>query len=154
MINNFKKILVLSCLIFLTNCGYAPLLNSEKVNFYINNLSFEGDRKINNYILSNLKKYKDSNKNVKSFDINVASEYAKTVTNRDDNKNPKNYTIKAKIVVKIVSNDGIEKNKTFERKIVMSVQTNKGTEKEMEKKYRKDLSNSLSKDIVFLLQNQ
>ena len=30
MINNFKKILVLSCLIFLTNCGYAPLLNSEK----------------------------------------------------------------------------------------------------------------------------
>ena len=32
MINNFKKILVLSCLIFLTNCGYTPLLNSEKNN--------------------------------------------------------------------------------------------------------------------------
>ena len=85
MINNFKKILVLSCLIFLTNCGYTPLLNSEKTNFYINNLSFEGDRKINNYILTNLKKYKNPNKNAKSFDISVTSEYSKTVPNRDNN---------------------------------------------------------------------
>ena len=154
MINNFKKILILSCLIFLSNCGYTPLLNSEKTNFYINELSFEGDRKINNYILTNLKKYKSSNKNGKSFDINIASEYSKTVTNRDDSKNPKNYTIKTKIIVKIVSNDGVEKNKTFERNVVMSAQTNKVTEKEMEKKYRKDFSNSLSRDIVFLLQNQ
>ena len=154
MINNLKKILVLSCLIFLTNCGYVPLLNSEKENFYINNLSFEGDRKINNYILTNLKKYKYPNKNAKSFDINVASEYSKAVGNKDDNKNPKNYNIKTKIVVEIVTNDGIKKNKTFERNIVMSAQTNKSTEKEMEKKYRKNLSKSLSRDIIFLLQNQ
>ena len=154
MINNFKKILVLSCLIFLTNCGYTPLLNSEKTNFYINNLSFEGDRKINNYILTNLKKYKNPNSKVKSFDLNISSEYYKTVTNRDDSKNPKNYTIKAKIIVRIVSNDGVEKNKSFERNIVMPAQNNKVTEKEMEKNYIKDFSNSLSKDLVFFLQNQ
>ncbi len=154
MINNFKKILILSCLIFLSNCGYTPLLNSEKTNFYINNLSFEGDRKINNYISTNLKKYKKPDENVKSFDIHVASEYIKTVTNRDDNKNPKNYNIKTKIIVKIISNDGIEKNKTFEKNIVMSTKTNKVTEKETENKYRRDLSNSLSRDIIFLLQNQ
>ncbi len=153
MINNFIKILVLFSLIFLNSCGYTPLLNSEKTNFYINNLSFEGDRKVNNYISNNLRKYKDSGDKAKSFDINVTSEYYKTVTNRDDNKNPKNYNIKAKIIVKIISNDGIEKNRTFERSMAMSAQTNKVTEKEMEKKYKKDLSDSLSRDIVFLLQN-
>ena len=102
--------------------------------------------------MTNLKKYKNPNSKVKSFDLNISSEYYKTVTNRDDNKNPKNYNIKAKIIVKIISNDGIEKNRTFERSMAMSAQTNKVTEKEMEKKYKKDLSDSLSRDIVFLLQ--
>ena len=57
-------------------------------------------------------------------------------------------------LVRIVSNDGVEKNKSFERNIVMPAQNNKVTEKEMEKNYIKDFSNSLSKDLVFFLQNQ
>ena len=48
----------------------------------------------------------------------------------------------------------VEKNKSFERNIVMPTQNNKVTEKEMEKNYIKDFSNSLSKDLVFFLQNQ
>ena len=36
-----------------TGFGYIEVDNSEKTNFYINNLSFEGDRKVNNYISNN-----------------------------------------------------------------------------------------------------
>ena len=54
---NFKKIFLLFFLILLTNCGYSPLLSTINDDFNINNLSFGGDRQINNYISSNLKKY-------------------------------------------------------------------------------------------------
>ena len=44
-----KKITILTFFIFLTGCGYSPLLNTEKINFYIADLNFSGDKKISNY---------------------------------------------------------------------------------------------------------
>ena len=151
---NFKKITLLFFLFFLTNCGYAPLLNSDNSNFYINNLVFEGDRQVNNNILDNLKKYQHPKENSKSYNINILSKYSKTITNKDDSGNPKNYNIKAKVEIKYFAKEENEKNETFERSINLSAQNKKITEKEMENKYKKDLSNLLSQDIVFLLKNQ
>ena len=37
-------------LILITGCGYTPLINSENTNFNIEQIDFEGDRKINNFI--------------------------------------------------------------------------------------------------------
>ena len=115
---------------------------------------FEGDRQVNNNILDNLKKYQHPKENSKSYNINILSKYSKTITNKDDSGNPKNYKIKAKIEIKYFAKEGNEKNETFERSINLSAQNKKITEKEMENKYKKDLSNLLSQDIVFLLKNQ
>ncbi len=48
---NLKKKLLLFIFVFTTACGFSPLLNSEKINFYISDLKFEGDREVNKYIL-------------------------------------------------------------------------------------------------------
>ena len=62
--------------------------------------------------------------------------------------------MEVKISVKIISdNDKIE-NKTLTRSILLETQDKKITEKELENKYKKDLSNLLSKDIIFLLSNK
>ena len=92
--------------------------------------------------------------NSKSYNINILSKYSKTITNKDDSGNPKNYNIKAKVEIKYFAKEENEKNETFERSINLSAQNKKITEKEMENKYKKDLSNLLSQDIVFLLKNQ
>ena len=62
--------------------------------------------------------------------------------------NPKNYNLKIK--VDVIFNSLNEKgSKTFEKNISLGIQDKKVKEKELEKKYKKDLSESISKDIVF-----
>ena len=94
MIKNYKNIIIIIFLLLLTSCGYTPILNSEKTSFYINDLNFEGERKINNYISKNLKKYQTIETATNKYDIKVISYYEKKVTNKDDSGNPKNYNIK------------------------------------------------------------
>ena len=57
-------------------------------------LNFEGDRKINNYISKNLKKYKNKKKMQKIMTLNNYFKYIKNITNKDNSGNPKNYNIK------------------------------------------------------------
>ena len=60
-----KNVLIIFGFILISSCGYTPLLNQEKINFYISDFIFEGDRQVNNYIENNLKNYKISKDNVK-----------------------------------------------------------------------------------------
>ena len=52
-----KKISLFTLILFLSNCGYAPIYNSEnKTKIKINILSTQGDKKINNFLISDIKK--------------------------------------------------------------------------------------------------
>ena len=150
---NLKKNILLFIFIFSTGCGFSPLLNSEKINFYIDDLKIDGDREVNKYILYNLKKFKKTRDNAKKYNLIISSNYQKEIINKDDKGNPKNYDLRAKINVNIISNGENIKNKIFERNISLSAKAKKITEIELERKYKENLSNLLSKDIVFFLIN-
>lgn len=154
MKKNLKNITIFIFLLLITSCGYSPLLNTEKTYFYINDLKFSGDRQVNNYIVKELSKYQKFRENIKSYDINIISNYEKSVVNKDRSGNPKNYNIKVKTSVNIDSNKGDKINKIFERSTSLSAQSKKITEEELEKRYKKELSNVISRDIIFFLINQ
>ena len=63
-------------------------------------------------------------------------------------------TIKTVISVKLTSEEGNVIERAFERSTTLSAKDKKIEEKELENKYKKDLSNLLSQDIIFLLRNQ
>ena len=151
---NLKKNLLLFIFVFATGCGFSPLLNSEKINFYISDLKIEGDREVNKYILYNLKKFKKPRDNSKKYNLIISSNYQKQIINKDDKGNPKNYNLYATINVSITLNGKNINNKSFERNISLSAKTKKITEVELEKKYKENISNLLSEDIVFFLVNQ
>ena len=151
---NFKKNILLLIFVFTTTCGFSPLLNSEKINFYIGDLKFEGDREVNKYILQNLKKFKQPKDNSIEYNLIVSSNYQKQIINKDDKGNPKNYNLYTAINVSIILNGEIISNRTFERNTPLSAKTKKITEIEIEKKYKKNMSILLSEDIVFFLTNQ
>ena len=132
----------------MVGCGYTPLLNTQNINFYISEINYEGDRNVNNYIKNNLKKYGKFKENSKKYDLNITSTYNKVVANKDENGNPKNYNLKVKVEV-IFNSLNDSSSKTFEKNISLGIQDKKVKEKELEKKYKKDLSESISKDIVF-----
>tara|TARA_B100000401_G_C52739552_1_gene687589 strand:+ start:273 stop:731 length:459 start_codon:yes stop_codon:yes gene_type:complete len=144
----FKIIILSSVMIFMVGCGYTPLLNTQNINFYISEINYEGDRNVNNYIKNNLKKYGKFKENSKKYDLNITSTYNKVVANKDENGNPKNYNLKVKVEV-IFNSLNDSSSKTFEKNISLGIQDKKVKEKELEKKYKKDLSESISKDIVF-----
>ena len=143
-----KIIILSSVMIFMVGCGYTPLLNTQNINFYISEINYEGDRNVNNYIKNNLKKYGKFKENSKKYDLNITSTYNKVVANKDENGNPKNYNLKVKVEV-IFNSLNDSSSKTFEKNISLGIQDKKVKEKELEKKYKKDLSESISKDIVF-----
>ena len=58
------------------------------------------------------------------------------------------------ISVKLTSEEGNVIERAFERSTTLSAKDKKIEEKELENKYKKDLSNLLSQDIIFLLRNQ
>tara|TARA_B100002051_G_C16710659_1_gene626470 strand:+ start:238 stop:702 length:465 start_codon:yes stop_codon:yes gene_type:complete len=153
MKRKLKSIFVFSLLLLVSHCGYTPLINSEKINFNINSLNFEGDREINNILSKNLNVYKKPGGNENNYNIFITSNYDKTVVNRDSSGDPKNYNISVKTDIKYVLPGGNESSKSFERNISLAAQNKKITEKKLESKYKKNLSNQISQDIIFLLSN-
>ena len=139
MIKNYKNIIIIIFLLLLTSCGYTPILNSEKTSFYINDLNFEGERKINNYISKNLKKYQRIETTTKKYDIKIISFYE---------------NIKVISNVKFVLNGEDQINKIFERDTSYSAQNKKISEKKLELRNKKNLSNLISEDIIFFIINQ
>ncbi len=149
----FRKTIILFLLLASTSCGYIPLNNSEKISFYINEISFSGDRKVNNFILNNLKKYNNFKEDSKKYDLIISSKYEKKISNKDSSGNAKNYNIIIETKIDVTINDGSSVSKSFRRDILLEAKSKKIEEKELENKHKKDLSNLLSQDIIFFLTN-
>ena len=52
-----RKISLFILILFLSNCGYTPIYNNDyKTKIKINVLDIEGDNKINNLLITDIKK--------------------------------------------------------------------------------------------------
>lgn len=150
---NFKNIYIAVFFVLFTSCGYTPLINSVNNDFNIESIAFKGDRQINNYISRTLKKYQNKKDFEKNYKIEIQSEYQKNITNKDESGNPKNYSVKAMTSIILVNGDS-EVTQNFERSLTFSALSKKIDENEIEKKYKKNISNLIAEDIIFFLRNQ
>ncbi len=147
------KISILFIFILVSGCGYSPLLNSEKTNFNIEKIDFEGDRKINNLIQQKLNKFKNNKNTKRNYKVLINSIYEKNIINKDSAGNPKNYNIQ--IITNLeVSYNGSKLSKMFVRNNSLPAQKKKISEMEMEKTYTKNLANLIADDIIFFLTNK
>ena len=154
MKNNLKTIFAFFCIIILNNCGYAPLLDSKKINFYINDLNVSGDRQLVNLLTNKLEKFKNFNENAKEYNFDISNNYEKVMVNKDSSGNPKNYNVVITTNVNIILKNQTKIEKIFVRKKSFEAQDRKIKEKEMEKKFKKDLAELIGEDIVFFLMSQ
>ena len=153
MKKNLKTIFALFCIIILNNCGYTPLLDSKKVNFYISDLDISGDRQLVNLLSNKLEKFKTYNGNAKEYSLDIFNSYEKVLVNKDDSGNPKNYNVVITTNLNIITNQ-TKTEKIFVRKKSLEAQDRKIKEKEMEKKFKRDLADLIGEDIVFFLMSQ
>ena len=140
--------------IFIVSCGYSPLKNGNNTNFYIGDLSIEGNRSINKHILNYLKIYNQPRDNSIRYDLKISTNYKKIVKSKDNKGNPSNYNLNVESSIQIILNDGNIIKKVINKNKSLSSNKRKIAEKEAEKKYLKNMSKLISEDIIFLLMNR
>ena len=77
-----KKIFSIFIIIFLSNCGFSPIyLQENNIDYDIQIVNVEGDRLINNLIISQLSR-SSNNESSNKIKININTEYKKTINSK------------------------------------------------------------------------
>jgi hypothetical protein len=143
-----KNILYISLIFFLTNCGFTPIyLKNTNVNFSIEQITYEGDRDLNNFLKTNLNQYK--NKDANKIDIEVNSIYRKVILSKDGTGEVANYQLEAEVLFLIKPSN--KKIKITEKKIMDSMDDKfeeARYERTIKQNFASSISNKLSLELI------
>ena len=105
----FKKILMLVIIFnFLSSCEYKPIYSiSKKSNHQIIITNLSGDKKLNQYIIQNLKRNSQKNSN-EIISIKISSEYSKKILAKNSLGSTTDYQARAVTKFEINKNEIIE----------------------------------------------
>jgi outer membrane lipopolysaccharide assembly protein LptE/RlpB len=140
-----KNTILISLILFLTSCGFTPIyIKNNNVNFSIEQVNFIGDRELNNFIKTNLYKYKNKEKENKIF-IEVNSEYQKTIISKDSTGEVTNYQLEANVVFSIKSSNKVIK---INEKKIMKNMDDKFEENNYEKSTKQSFASSITNKLI------
>ena len=140
-----KHIIFISLILFLTHCGFSPIyVKNTNINFSIENVSYKGDRDLNNFLKTNLNQYKDDKSNRKIL-IEATSEYQKIILTKNTASEVTNYKLVAKVTFLIKSNN--KKINITEEKIISSMD-DKFEEARKERTAKQNFARSISNKLI------
>ncbi len=143
-----KKILI-STLFFLmlTNCGFSPIYSvSDSQKIDINIQSIEGDRLINNQIISQLNRI-DDDKSKNKFNIDINTLYNKSISSKDTTGATSSYQLDVVSEIIIGSKDSVEKINITE-KFIMDKNVNTIDERNYERTIKKTFASLIVKQVL------
>ena len=143
-----KHIVLISLIFFLTNCGFSPIyVKNTNTNFSIENVNYQGDRELNNFLKTNLNQYKNEQSSRKIF-IEARSEYEKIILTKNSAGDVTNYKLVAKVTFLIKSIN--KKINIAEEKIINSMD-DKFEETRKERTVKQNFASSISDKIASAL---
>ena len=138
-----RKILLYILILFISNCGYTPIFNSDnKTKIKINILSTQGDKKINNLLVSDIKKI-SRNDFEKEFDVKINTSFIKLIIAKDTKGVASDYQLKVISTFEIIKNN---KNEIISFKEQINIKNN--TNLFEQKKYENSIKITFAKSIV------
>ena len=145
-----KNITILFLVLFLTNCGFTPIhLKNNDVNFSIEQINYNGDRDLNNFLKINLDRYKNEKINNKVF-INVETKYEKNVLSKDSTGKVTSFQLKVEAIFLIKSTN--KRIKITEKKNMDSMDDKYEEaryEKSIKQSFAYSISNKLISELIF-----
>ena len=140
-----KHIVIIFLVFFLTHCGFSPIyLTNTNTNFSIENVSYKGDRDLNNFLKTNLNQYKDDKSNRKIL-IEATSEYEKIILTKNTTSEVTNYKLVAKVTFLIKSTN--KRINITEEKIISSMD-DKFEEARKERTTKQNFARSISNKLI------
>lgn len=145
-----KKFFILIYVIFLWGCGYQPLYqNLSNTDYNILIKEINGDRDINNLLVSKLKSYNSNNTN-KNYEITINSIYNKEIVAKDTTGAASEYKIIVSVNFKIIGNK-FNKDLNFTEDFNMKSLSDKLEENDYEKNIKSTLINSITRKLILEL---
>jgi outer membrane lipopolysaccharide assembly protein LptE/RlpB len=141
-----KKTFTLMLFLFLSSCGYEAIHSKKNIinyNFYISELSFEGDRDVNLKIKEKLNNYTLNKKN-KIFTLKISSTTEKIILLKNLSGDATSYksmiTVNIRVQMKNITKSNLQ--------IVESFNYNNNTNKFDLKRYEREIKNNLAETIT------
>ena len=139
------KIIFISLIFLLANCGFSPIyVKNTNNNFSIENVIYNGDRELNNFLKTNLNQYKNEEANKKVY-IEAMSKYEKVILTKNTVGKVTNYKLTAKVTFLIKSTD--RKINIIEERVINTMD-DKFEEARKEKAIKQSFASSISKKLV------
>ena len=140
-----KNIIILSLILFLTNCGFTPVyLKNNNLNFSIEQIKYTGDRDLNNFLKINLDRYKDEKIDNKIF-LSSETKYEKNIISKDSTGKITSYQLEANAIFVIKSTN--KKIKIVE-KIIMDSMDDKFEEARYERSIKQSFAYTISNKLI------
>jgi|TARA_B110000037_G_scaffold146217_1_gene165170 outer membrane lipopolysaccharide assembly protein LptE/RlpB len=147
MIKKFTVLLII--IIFTTSCGFIPIYSSKNINsIYIEKLNFTGDRTLNNYLKSNLNRYKKNEDTTKKISLEVVTDYQKITLSKDATGTVNKYELVAQVIFTIVPSG---QELVFKQRKIMENTNNKSDEKDFENSTKKTFANIITNELILQL---
>ena len=138
-----KKISLFILILFISNCGYTPIYNIDnKTKIKINILSTQGDKKINNLLVSDIKKI-SRNDFEKEFDVKINTSFIKLIIAKDTKGVASDYQLKVISTFEIIKNN---KNEIISFQEQINIKNN--TNLFEQKKYENSIKITFAKSII------
>ena len=140
-----KKKLIILIFMFLNSCGFTPIyLNNSNVNFSIEQVNYTGDRELNNFLKTNLNKYKNEKIENKIY-IEAKSEYRKIILSKDATGEATNYQLETEVIFLIKP---LNKEVKIVEKKIMNSMDDKFEEARQERTIKQSFASSISSKLI------
>mgnify|MGYP001429482151 FL=1 len=141
----FKHIFIFFLIV---NCGYQPIFSGKKVNFGIDNLTYDKNNEIDSAINNNLKNYKSLKNKDKILDLEISSKINKVTTSLDDRGDPKSFRLELEIKTTFKKNNKLLNEKSFFKSHDYNNSTNKFDLKKYENSVKENLIGKITEEII------
>ena len=149
-----KKIIIPFILfLVLKSCGYSPIYSTKYQDFKIDNISFKGERKINEILRKRLVGYTKITSAENIYDVIINSSLQKNVDSKDKKGNPTQFSLRVNVDLIVVD----KFDKTFQINFNEKNSYNNKDKKFELKIYETSLTHNMSEkilsDIILFFQN-
>ena len=140
-----KNILIISLILFLSNCGFTPIyLNNKNIDLSIEQVNYTGDRELNNFLKTILNQYKNKKVDNKIY-IETSSVYKKNILSKNKAGKVSDYQVEAEVIFLIQPSN--KEIKITEKKIMKSMD-DKFEEARNERSIKQNFASSISKKLT------
>ena len=145
-----KSIYIIAVFLLFIGCGYSPLYKDlTNVNFSISLNEINGNRTINNLIISKLNNYNSSDAE-KEYDVNINTKYTKDIIAKDTTGAATEYKLTINASFRVNSND-YEREFIFKESFNMKSISDKLEEQDYEEIIKSNLINTITKKLILQL---